>query len=285
VIGAAMIVVVFAAALVVCVPFHAAIAEGSQASAKQPTFKKDILPILERNCLRCHGSKRRKGGLDLSTSGGVLGGGEGGPGVATKQAAGSKLYEMVHKGEMPLDRRTKVSAAEMETIRLWISNLGVSEKLSRPAPQLNQHDIIPIMLRHCTTCHNHRRREGGLDLRTRAAMLRGGKSGPALVPGEPAKSLMLQKILAKQMPPLGVFDTGVTPPPEAEIEKLKRWIAQGAPEVDVRPDVAGTQPEPLVSDRDRQFWAFRSPRPVEPARKVSTLASDTLWSLRNFRYS
>ena len=75
-------------------------------------------------------------------------------------------------------------------------------------------------------------------------------------------SLIHQTILDKQMPPLGVFDTGVTRPPEPEVEKLKRWIAQGAPEVEVRPDVAGAEPDPLVSDQDRQFWAFRSPRPV-----------------------
>jgi len=182
--------------------------------------------------------------------------------VVPKQPAASKLYDMVHKGEMPLDRKTKVSAAEMETIRLWIARLGASDNLSRPAAQWNQHDIIPIMLRHCTTCHNQRSREGGLDLRTKASMLRGGKSGPALAPGKWEKSLMLQKILSKQMPPLGVFDSGVTRPPDPDIEKLKQWIAQGAPEKEVQPDVAGTEPDPLVSDQDRQFWSFQPPRPV-----------------------
>ena len=57
-------------------------------------------------------------------------------------------------------------------------------------------------------------------------MLQGGKSGPALVPGKPEKSLILQKILAKEMPPLGVFDSGVTRPPEPDVEKLKQWIAR-----------------------------------------------------------
>ena len=64
------------------------------------------------------------------------------------------------------------------------------------------------------------------------------------------------------MPPLGVFDTGVTRPPEPDVERLKQWIAQGAPEKEVRPDVADTEPDPLVSDQDRQFWAFQPPRPV-----------------------
>src|SRR5262245_4147540 len=187
--GAAVIVMVFGAAPV---------APSKEPQASGPAFKKDILPIFERNCLRCHGMKVKKGGLDLRTYEGVLAGGESGPAVVPKQPAASKLYDMVHKGEMPRDRKTQVSAAEMETIRLWIERLAASQSLSRAAAQLNQHDIIPIMLRHCTTCHNQRRREGGLDLRTKAAMLQGGKSGPALVPGKPEKSLILQKILAKQ---------------------------------------------------------------------------------------
>lgn len=265
--GAAVIVVVLRAALLLANGLagsvQAAPSNGSVAVAKGPTFQNDIRPIFERNCLRCHNGKVKKGGLDLSTSQGVLTGGESGPAVVPKQPAASKLYDVVHSGEMPLDRKTKVSAPEMETIHLWITRLGPSENLNRAVAPLNQHDIIPIMLRHCTTCHNHRRCEGELDLRTRASMLRGGKSGPAFVPGKPEQSLILRKILAKQMPPLGVFDSGVTRPPDPDIEKLRQWIAQGAPEREVQPDVAGTKPDPLVTDKDREFWAFQSPRSVE----------------------
>src|SRR4029079_8436088 len=52
----------------------------------------------------------------------------------------------------------------------------------------------------------------------------------------------------------------VTRPPEPDIEKLKQWIAQGAPEKEIRADVADTTPDPLVSDQDRQFWAFQPPQ-------------------------
>ena len=102
------------------------------ATAKGPTFENDILPIFERNCLRCHNGKVKKGGLDLSTSKRVLAGGESGPAVVPKQPAASKLYDVVHNGEMPLDRKTQVSAAEMETIRIWIARLVASENRSRP---------------------------------------------------------------------------------------------------------------------------------------------------------
>lgn len=242
-------------------PVRAASSADPQPSAKQPDFKKDVLPIFEKNCLRCHGVKK-KGGLDLSSVEKVLAGGESGQAVVPKQPAASKLYDMIHNGEMPADRKTQVSTAERETIRLWIEKLAASESLTRAAP-LNQHDIIPIVLRHCTPCHNHRRQERGLDLSTKAAMLKGGKSGPAFVPGAPEKSLMLQKIVEKKMPPLGVFDSGVTRPPEPDIEKLRQWIAQGAPEKEIMPDVAGTGPDPLVGDQDRQFWAFQPPRRAE----------------------
>ena len=53
--------------------------------------------------------------------------------MVPEQPDASKLYDMVHNGEMPLDRKTQVSAAEMETIRLWIARLAASENLSRPA--------------------------------------------------------------------------------------------------------------------------------------------------------
>lgn len=260
-----MIRIVLGTALVVsglAIAVQADPSEAPRSSAQEPAFKTDILPIFERNCLRCHDTKAKKGGLDLSTPEGVLAGGESGLAVVPKQPTASKLYDMVDNGEMPLDRKTQVSAAELETLRLWIERLGASENVGRPAAQLNQHDIIPILLRHCTICHNHRRQEGDLDLTSRASMLRGGKSGPALVPGEPAESLVLLRILAKQMPPLGVFDAGVTRPPDPDIEKLKQWIVQGAPEKEVRPDVAATEPDPLVNNQDRQFWAFQPPQPV-----------------------
>ena len=44
-------------------------------------------------------------------------------------------------------------------------------------------------------------KKGGLDLRTMASRLKGGKSGPALVPGRPEESLLLKKIVDGQMPP------------------------------------------------------------------------------------
>jgi hypothetical protein len=201
----------------------------------------------------------KSGGLDLSSLTSVLAGNASGPVVIPKHPDASALYDVIHSGKMPLDRKTEVSPAEMQTIRTWIASLSAT--ISTPGV-LTEHTVIPIMLRHCTPCHGLTRQDARLDLRTRTAMLRGGKSGPALAPGAPEKSLMFQKILSGDMPPKELFESGVTPLVGTEIEKLKQWISQGAPEGNVKPDVAGTEPDPLVSDRDRHFWAFQPPRPV-----------------------
>src|SRR5204863_1159714 len=126
---------------------------------------------------------------------------------------------------------------------------------------------IPILLRRCTVCHGARRQEGGLDLRTKASMLRGGKSGPAIVLEKPGESLMIQKIRAEQMPPLTMLiEVSIKPIEPGETEIVEKWIARGAPEVEILPDVATTEPDPLVSDNDREFWSFRPPQPQTPPR-------------------
>ena len=94
-------------------------------------------------------------------------------------------------------------------------------------------------------------------------MLRGGKSGPAIVPGKPDESLVIQKVRDGKMPPRDrLVEACVKPAEAAECDVLARWVAAGAPESAAQPDVASTTPDPLVSDKDRDFWAFRPPRAV-----------------------
>jgi hypothetical protein len=132
-----------------------------------------------------------------------------------------------------------------------------------PVPAVTQHQVIPVLLRRCTVCHGLRQREGGLDLRSKAAMLRGGKSGPAIVPGKPADSLLLKKIRSGEMPPRRrLVEVSIKPIEPAEMDLLAEWIALGAPELAREPDVAGRKPDTQVTDADRNFWAFRPPRPV-----------------------
>jgi mono/diheme cytochrome c family protein len=233
-----------------------------------------VLQLLEAKCVRCHGGKAPRADLDLRTLAGARKGGESGPAIVPGKPHDSLLFEKVRSGAMPPGKKNRLGTAELETLRRWIAaGAQPAERVETSAAFLTQHDVIPILLRHCAACHGARRREGDLDVRDRSAMLRGGKSGPAIVPGRPGDSLLIQKIRAGQMPPRQrLVEASVKPAEPAEADALARWIALGAPDVATEPDVATTQPDPLVTDADRQFWAFRPPRPVavpavrEPAR-------------------
>jgi mono/diheme cytochrome c family protein len=242
------------------------------ARADAPATFTDVYQLLQSRCAKCHGEKVRKGDLDLTTPAGLLKGGESGKVVVPGKPDESPLFEKVHSGAMPPKKEGRLAAAEVDLIRRWIAAGAVVPQAEPKPAALTQHDVLPILLRRCTTCHGPHRREGDLDLRTRAAMIRGGKSGPAIVPGKPDQSRLIERVRAGQMPPKDrLVEASVKPIEPAEIDVLARWIAAGAPEVEVAPDVATTRPDPLVTDKDREFWAFRPPRPapVPPARDAA----------------
>ncbi len=229
------------------------------------SFAEDIQPILKARCYRCHGEKTQKADLNLASAKRIQRGSESGMILDAGNPNGSRLLEVVQDGEMPPeDEGQKLSTGQIELIRRWIeqgADFGAEEFDVHAG--LNQHDVLPILLLRCATCHGRQKQEAGLDLRTKASMLKGGKSGPAIVPGEPNASLIIKKIKAEQMPPRPKLAShSVKPVEPQELERLIKWIELGAPEVDIPADVASTEPDPLVSDEDRSFWSFQPPRPV-----------------------
>ena len=115
---------------------------------------------------------------------------------------------------------------------------------------------------------------GGLDVRTRASLLKGGKSGPAIIPGKPDESLLVKRIVAEEMPPLEFQQAyAVRPVTSVELEKLGQWITAGAPTGPEEVLEVGSGPDPLVSEKDRQFWSFQPPkRPRVPQVRQKHLA-------------
>ncbi|MDE0735582.1 MAG: PSD1 and planctomycete cytochrome C domain-containing protein [Pirellulaceae bacterium] len=243
------------------------------AADKPLLFEVDVRPILTRKCGKCHSDTVRKGELDLSTMAGIRRGGESGESLVTKSLDESLLWEMVNSGDMPPEGQPPLTTQEITQLRRWLKEGAQSksppEESVRP---LNQHDVLPIVLLRCTACHGPQRQDGGLDLRTRAAMLKGGQSGPALVPGKPDESLMIQRIKSEACPPQELLLTFfVQRPPVTEVEQLRKWIAAGAPVVDVQPDVASREPDRLVTDEERQHWAFQPPRDPGPGASIDGL--------------
>ena len=134
-------------------------------------------------------------------------------------------------------------------------------------------DVLPALLLHCSACHGLRRKDAELDIRSRESLLRGGKSGPAIVPGNAAASLLIKRLQAEQMPPRKQMKSvSVKPMPSDKIDLLAQWIDLGAPESPAPPDVATLVPDPLVTGEDRKFWSFRPPQtsviPVQDVRHL-----------------
>ena len=228
------------------------------------SFDRDIKPLLQAKCAKCHSEKARKAELDLTSAAGLLKGGESGPVFLAGKPDKSLLYEKVHSGEMPPKKEDRLSASEMEIIRRWIAEGAKTSTVAAKEEPVHQHDVYPILLRRCTMCHGRNIQEGGLDLRSRAAIVRGGKSGTAIVLGKPEESLLIKKLQAGTMPPRNrLVEASVKPIEVTEIEVLARWIAVGAPELDIQPDIATTIPDTLVSDKDRDFWSFRPAKAVQ----------------------
>lgn len=125
-----------------------------------------------------------------------------------------------------------------------------------PGPHFSQAKPNPeeavrnILERHCLACHGSAQMSG-LNLRAKETMLKGGKRGPAIVPGNAEGSLLYQAITRAgdlKMPP------GNEPLTASDIEIIRQWINAGSP---------WEQHKPVVSQPE--WWAFRPPsRPAVP---------------------
>lgn len=86
--------------------------------------------------------------------------------------------------------------------------------------------VKPVLVRHCLSCHGPQTKRAGLRLDTAAAALEGGASGPALVPGNSGKSLIIRAMVGEEglerMPPRGDRVTA------AELATIAAWIDAGA---------------------------------------------------------
>ena len=244
-----------------------------EAAQPIPRFESDVLPIFEQGCLACHGEKLQQNGLDLRTRESVLRGGESGPAVQPGSATESLLYAKVADGSMPLGSE-KLKAEDIEAIRRWIDSGALKQGedvetavKSAPAAPVSYRDVTMSILHvRCVVCHGRRKQEADLDVRTRASLLRGGKSGPAIIPGNPDESLLIQRIAKGDMPPSALQRPyAVRPVTSDELETLRRWIAEGAAEGSEEVLQVDGELDPLVSEEDRQYWSFRPPqRPPVP---------------------
>jgi mono/diheme cytochrome c family protein len=120
--------------------------------------------------------------------------------------------------------------------------------------------VRPVLAKNCFTCHTAARM-GGLEMSGREALLKGGKSGPAIVPGDAEKSLLVQAVAQTherlKMPPQGKLA-------ETEIADLRAWIKDGAIWPESAPNQSAKAAEYVITPEQRAYWAFQPVRKPDP---------------------
>src|SRR5688500_14313740 len=113
--------------------------------------------------------------------------------------------------------------------------------------------IRPILVENCHRCHGEKKQNGNLRLDAFAHVLAGGDSGPALSPGKPKESLLIEAInyASLEMPP----DARLKP---EQVALLTEWVQRGAPwpgsgDVALQPRKTAL----VVTDADRRHWSFQ----------------------------
>ncbi len=127
-----------------------------------------------------------------------------------------------------------------------------------PAPERTgieffEKKVRPVLVESCHACHSAgKKKRGGLLLDSRATLLKGGDTGPAVVPGDPEKSLLIQAIRYKdelRMPQR-------TKLPDAQIADLVAWVKMGAPWPDGG-EVVKAGPDTFDFEKRRRHWSFQ----------------------------
>lgn len=108
-----------------------------------------------------------------------------------------------------------------------MSPARVSAQQTPKAPTYAEVAVI-ISKYHCTVCHGGTEPRAGLNLETRASLIKGGKDGPAVIPGQPGKSELILRLKGLSEPRMPY-----TGPPwltDEEVGVIEQWIAAGATE-------------------------------------------------------
>jgi len=136
-----------------------------------------------------------------------------------------------------------------------------AEEFDAAGVEFFEKEIRPVLVEQCYQCHSQAAKnpKGGLRLDSRAGLLRGGDSGPAIEPGKPEASLLVDAIRygdsAAPMPPERKL------PPQV-VKAFEQWIRLGAP--DPREETKPQAKSEIDIDEGRKFWAFQPPRATPP---------------------
>ena len=130
-------------------------------------------------------------------------------------------------------------------------------------------NIRPVLMEHCYECHSEEKgkNKGELTLDTRDGTRAGGDRGPAVVPGKPDESILINAIRQVgqlRMPP----DSRGGPLPDEVVANFEKWVKDGASDPRDSSKIVNAQPakpEKVYDwNKEREYWAFQKPKAVAP---------------------
>ena len=136
--------------------------------------------------------------------------------------------------------------------------------------------VRPILVDHCYMCHSaDTKPSGGLRVDDRNGLIQGGSTGPAVVPGQPEKSLLLKRVTQadakRRMPIEGKHLT------DDQVAILTKWIKDGAAWPALRIPAALGKPKPVYEKLKREHWAWQPvTTPTVPSVKDTAWARDDI---------
>jgi hypothetical protein len=113
---------------------------------RAPLFKSEILPVLEKNCVSCHGDQKKMAALDLSTFTGIMTGGSSGPVIAPGKPERSLLWKLIEADKMPMGG--KLTAAEKQLIKTYIEQGRFPQEEMNAAEQAREAALITPQARN-----------------------------------------------------------------------------------------------------------------------------------------
>src|ERR1700691_2344576 len=173
--------------------------------------------IFNDNCLTCH-DEPAKGGLRLDSYAGIMKGGRDGAVIVPGDPAASMLIQAIRRtGDLKMPPKRVLGDAEIADLEAWVKAgaVGADPAPASTAPanaarastpvavaaalpakmdaDFFENKIRPILANSCYDCHDETAK-GGLRVDSKAAFEKGGKHGPVVIPGDPAKSLLIQAV-------------------------------------------------------------------------------------------
>ena len=217
-------------------------------------FSDSIRPVFEKSCLPCHGPQTKNAGLDLSTRDGLLRGGGQGPAVVPGDPKASLLYKLVaQEAEPHMPYKSAALPKEaIDRIAEWIAAGAPYEENADAGVALFRDHVRTLIETNCVKCHNAQLKRSGLDLTTHESLLRGGDTGPVVVPGDAKASVLYKRVSHMEQP---AMPFGGQKLPDGAIAQIADWINAGAP-----------YDAPLAAGKAQlSHWAFKMPeRPPVP---------------------